>query len=143
MTGVHIIALVCAFITLTVILELSRRRHLHEKYAIIWLSLAVVILFFAIFPGLFNSLAHAMGVKNPPDLLAVVASLFLLVICVRLSYEIGRLEDRSRTLAEEIALLRREVTHLSDGRGPDQAPARPDSGEPVAGSAARAPGGSH
>lgn len=115
MTGVHIIALVMALLTLAVIIELSRRRHLHEKYAIIWLALSAVILFFAVFPGLFNSLAHAMGVKNPPELLATVASLFLLVICVRLSYEIGRLEDRSRTLAEEIALLRRQVDRLAGG----------------------------
>ena len=50
-TGVHIIALVSALITLTIIIELSRRRHLHEKYAIIWLAVAVVIAFFAVFPG--------------------------------------------------------------------------------------------
>ena len=38
MTGVHIIALVSALVTLSVIVELSRRRHLHEKYAVMWLS---------------------------------------------------------------------------------------------------------
>jgi hypothetical protein len=108
-TGVHIIALVSALITLTVIIELSRRRHLHEKYAIIWLAVAVVIAVFAVFPGLFNSLAHSLGVKNPPDLLSVLAALFLLVICVRLSWEVGRLEDRSRALAEEVALLRKDL----------------------------------
>ena len=68
---------VSALITLTIIIELSRRRHLHEKYAIMWLVVAVVIAFFAIFPGLFNSLAHWFGVKNPPDLFTVTAALFL------------------------------------------------------------------
>ena len=33
MTGVHIIALVSALVTLSVIVELSRRRHLHDKLA--------------------------------------------------------------------------------------------------------------
>ena len=112
MSGVHIIALVCAGATLVAVVELTRRRHIREKYAVVWLGVALVILFFAIFPGLFNSWAHGMGVANPPDLVAVVASLFLLVICVRLSWEIGRLEDRSRTLAEEIALLRRQVERV-------------------------------
>jgi hypothetical protein len=112
MSGVHIIALTCALVTLVAVIELTRRRHIREKYAVVWLGVAFVILFFAIFPGLFNSLAHRMGVANPPDLVAVVASLFLLVICVRLSWEIGRLEDRSRTLAEEIALLRRDVERV-------------------------------
>jgi hypothetical protein len=108
-TGVHIIALVSALITLSVIVELSRRRHLHEKYAIVWLTVAVIIAVFAIFPGLFNSLAHSFGVKNPPDLLTVMAALFLLTVCVRLSWEVGRLEDRSRILAEEVAILRKDL----------------------------------
>jgi hypothetical protein len=108
-TGVHIIALVSALVTLTVIIELSRRRHLHEKYAIMWLAVAVGIAVFAIFPGLFNSLAHTFGVKNPPDLLTVLAALFLLTVCVRLSWEVGRLEDHSRSLAEEVALLRKDL----------------------------------
>ena len=43
MTGVHIIALISALITLSLIVELSRRRHLHEKYAVMWLAVAVVI----------------------------------------------------------------------------------------------------
>ncbi len=109
MTGVHIIALVSALITLSVIVELSRRRHLHEKYAVVWLAVAAFIVFFAIFPGLFNSLAHSVGVKNPPDLLSILADLFLLVICVRFSWEIGRSEDRTRILAEEVALLRKDL----------------------------------
>jgi hypothetical protein len=116
MTGVHIIALTSAFITLTVIVELSRRRHLHEKYAVMWLAVAVVIAVFAVFPGLFNSIAHGVGVKNPPDLLAVIAELFLLTVCVRLSWEIGRLEDRTRTLAEEVALLRKDLDDRTSER---------------------------
>jgi len=74
-----------------------------------WLAVAVVIAVFAIFPGLFNYMAHGVGVKNPPDLLGVLADLFLLTVCVRFSGEIGRLEDRSRVLAEEVALLRKDL----------------------------------
>ena len=114
MTGVHIIALVSALLTLTVIIRLSRRRQLPEKYAIIWLGTAVVIAFFAIFPGLFNALAHDLGVKDPPDLLSILAVLFLLVVCVRLSWEVGRLEDRTRDLAIEVALLRKDFTDQAD-----------------------------
>ncbi len=109
MTGVHIIALVSAVVTLTVILELSRRRHLHEKYALLWLGVGVVIAIFAIAPGLFNAIAHSLGVKSPPSLLLVLASLFLLMVCVYLSWEVGRLEDKARVLAEELTLLKKTV----------------------------------
>ena len=109
MTGVHLVALVSAVVTLVVIIELSRRRHLHPKYAALWLSVGVVLAVFAISPGLFNRLAHAMGVISPPALLTVLAALFLLMVCVYLSWEVGRLEDKTRVLAEELALLRTEL----------------------------------
>jgi hypothetical protein len=109
MTGVHIIALVAAIITLSAIIELSRRRQIQEKFAVVWLAVGVIIAVFAIAPGLFNSLAHAVGVKSPPDLLVVVAALFLLVVSVYLSWEVGRMEDKARLLAEEVALLRRDL----------------------------------
>ena len=113
MTGVHLIALVAALVTLTVIVELLRRQQLREKYAVLWLAVCVVVAFFAITPGLFNRIAHTLGVINPPDLLLVLAALFLLVVTVHLSWEIGRLEDRSRSLAEELAILRKEVEDRS------------------------------
>jgi hypothetical protein len=109
MTGVHIIAIVSAAVTLTVIVELSRRSQLRTKYMVVWLLVGLVIAVFAIAPGLFNSIAHGAGVKNPPDLLLVIASLFLLMVCVYLSWEVGRLEDRSRILAEEVAMLHNEL----------------------------------
>jgi hypothetical protein len=112
MSGVHIIALVSAVITVTVIIDLSRRRQLREKYALVWLTVAVVVAAIAIAPGLFNRMAHNMGVINPPDLLLVVAALFLLVVCVYLSWELGRMEDKTRLLAEELSLLRNDVEGL-------------------------------
>jgi len=109
MTGVHIIALVAALVTLTVIIELSRRSQLRTKYTVVWLLVGLVIAVFAIAPGLFNSIARGVGVKSPPNLLVVVAALFLLMVCVYLSWEAGRLEDKTRILAEEVAILREEL----------------------------------
>ena len=109
MSGVHLIAILAAVATIGVIVELSRRRQLREKYALVWLVVGVVMAVFAVSPGLFNHLAHSIGVKNPPDLLTVLACLFLLVVCVQFSWELGRMEDKTRLLAEEVALLRNEL----------------------------------
>ena len=51
MTGVHIIALVAAVVTLSVIIELSRRSQLRTKYTVVWLLVGLVIVVFAIAPG--------------------------------------------------------------------------------------------
>ncbi|MFL6135742.1 MAG: hypothetical protein ACJ72A_23260, partial [Nocardioidaceae bacterium] len=54
-------------------------------------------------------------------LLFFVASMLLLVVSVQHSSELGRLEERTRTLAEEVALLRLELQvgraqHANDER---------------------------
>jgi hypothetical protein len=129
MTGVHIIVILCALVTLTVIVELSRRRQLHTKYMVVWLLVGILIAVFAIAPQLFNRIAHGVGVKNPPDLLVVVASLFLLMVSVYISWEVGRLGDKTRILAEEVALLRNQLDERvgtypasADSPSPDDAP---------------------
>ncbi|HUZ44807.1 MAG TPA: DUF2304 domain-containing protein [Acidimicrobiales bacterium] len=109
MTGVHLTVLLSTGAAVAAVVELLRRRHLREKYAVVWLAVCLPMIVFAIAPNLFNRLAHAIGVINPPDLLTVLACLFLLVVCVYMSWELGRLEDRTRRLAEEVALLRRDV----------------------------------
>ena len=117
MAGVHLIALSAAVITIAVMVELLRRRQLRQKYALMWVLVGLVVAVIAITPGTFNHIAHRLGVISPPDLLVVLAALFLLLVCVHLSWELGRLEDRSRRLAEELALVRKEVEDLSRPAG--------------------------
>jgi hypothetical protein len=66
-------------------------------------------------------------VKSPPNLLVVVAALFLLMVCVYLSWEAGRLEDKTRILAEEVAILREELEERAAG-APSAASSPPGTG---------------
>ena len=91
---------------LVVLFELLRRRHLREKYALLWFCVAIGALLLTVFPGLLTWAAALVGVAVPANLLFFAASIVLLVLSLQHSYELGRLEDKTRTLAEEIALLR-------------------------------------
>mgnify|MGYP003297061406 CR=1 FL=1 len=51
----------------------------------------------------------------PANLLFFGSSLVLLAVIMQLSYEAGRLEEETRTLAEELGILRFEVERLRDG----------------------------
>jgi hypothetical protein len=130
---VHLIALLSGLATLVVIVELTRRRQLREKYALVWLGVGFLIAVFAVTPSLFDQLAHSLGVASPPALLTVLASLFLLTVCVHYSWEIGRLDGRCRLLAKEVALLRKDLEDLnaSGGSHPRRA-RRPADRHPVA-----------
>ncbi len=96
-------------ILLGVVLELLRRRQLREKYAVLWLGVALVVLPLAFYPRLLDSVAGALGIASGASLVLFLGFLFLLLICIHLSWEVSRLEEETRTIAESVALLRTEV----------------------------------
>lgn len=112
MKSTVILGLVGSLVTLTLLLEMLRRRRLREKYAVFWGLVAVATLVVALFPVLLTRAAALVGVEIPSNLLFFVASMVLFVVSVQHSSELGRLEERSRTLAEELALLRMQVASL-------------------------------
>jgi hypothetical protein len=109
MTSVHLIALLGGMAILTGMFELLRRGQLREKYAVLWLVEGTATAVFAIFPGLINLIAHPLHVADPPNLLLFAANVVLVLVTVHLSWESSRMEDRTRALAEEVALLRQHV----------------------------------
>ncbi len=125
MNSTFTLGLIGGAITLVVLFEMLRRQRLREKYAVIWVVVVAATLTLAIFPGLLSRAATALGVQVPANLLFFGAIMLLLVISIQLSYEIGRLEERTRTLAEEVALLRlQQESHRGDH--PSHAPDAPD-----------------
>jgi hypothetical protein len=100
---------ITAFLVLAVIFELLRRRQLREKYAVFWMTVGVAGGVLGIFPRLLDSLALALGVASGASLVLFLGIVFLLMVSIHLSWEASRLEDETRTLAEEIALIRMEL----------------------------------
>jgi hypothetical protein len=106
MTSATALGLVAAIIVVVTLFEMLRRHRLREKYALIWFVLAMGSLTVAAFPALLYGLADLLNVQVPSNLVFFIASLLLLAMSLQHSFEIGKLEERTRTLAEEVALLR-------------------------------------
>jgi hypothetical protein len=110
-------------VTLAFLFEMMRRYHLREKYAVLWAVVAMGTLVVAVFPGLLRWAAGVLGVEVASNLLFFLASLVLLVVSIHQSYELGRLEERTRTLAEEIALVQMHQRSRGEaGRGSTDVP---------------------
>ena len=103
-----------ALAVLAFMVELLRRRQLQEKYAILWLLVSIVILPMAFFPFLTDNLAEAIGIASGVSLVLFLGIVFLLLVTVHLSWEVSRLEEETRTLAEDLALLRSELGRPRD-----------------------------
>jgi hypothetical protein len=96
-----------------VVFEMLRRKKLREKYAALWLIVGVGTLVLAAFPSLLTIVAQLVGVQLPSNLLFIISTLLLLGVSLHLSWEISVVEDETRTLAEEVAILRAMVEDMS------------------------------
>lgn len=111
------------------VFEMLRRKKLREKYAALWLVVGVGTLVLAAFPDLLTIVAQIVGVQLPSNLLFIISILLLLGVSLHLSWEISVVEDETRALAEEVAILRAMVEDMSDQdcRAAPAAPTAPKS----------------
>lgn len=113
-----IFSVVVAVAALLLVVELLRRRRLREKYAVIWVVIAIGTLVVVVFPSVLQQLSGLVGIQTPSNLLFFASLLILFAVSLQLSREVGLLEEQSRTLAEEIGSLRMRVESLEgEGQG--------------------------
>jgi hypothetical protein len=105
----RVIAIIISGGLLLLILELVRRKRLMERYALLWLFSTLLLLVLAVWSGLLNSLAHALGISYPPSALFAVAFGVVLVLLVHFSLAVSRLSDQNKVLAQRLGLLQRQV----------------------------------
>lgn len=122
---------VMLMIAVGILLGLVRQRRLRGKYGLFWLAVVGTVLPLAVFPALVDRLGDSLGVRYQPVLLLFAAITVLTFLSMHFSWEVSRLEERSRSLAEELALLRERVDSSLTGES-----ARSPDGEDGCGSAA-------
>jgi hypothetical protein len=105
-TRAHVVVIVATAITIAVIFRLVRLQQLRSKYALLWLTIALALVPLAVWPGGLDWLSDRLGIAYAPTTLLLAACAFLFAVAVHFSWELSRLESRTRVLAEEIALLR-------------------------------------
>ena len=91
---------------------LLRQRKLKEKYAVLWVIVGLLIIILAGFPQLLGWASELAGFVVPANLLFTLAIFLVLGVCLHLSLEISVVEDETRALAEEAAILRSALEKL-------------------------------
>jgi hypothetical protein len=118
---ISLISALASLFLLGVVLELIRSRRLRERYALLWLLTAVVLLGLSLWRGGLNTIADWVGVETyPPAVLFAVASLFILVVLLHYSTVISKLADQNTILAQRLALLEHELRNRDGDRRAQQ-----------------------
>ena len=125
-TGAHVFILLLTVFSLLFIVRMVRRNQLPSRYALLWLSIGVVIAFLATFPSVVDRISSWLGIAYAPGAFFLGAITLLFLIVVHFSWELARLDARTRLLAEELAILRADPP-----RDPPRSPVSTAEDQPV------------
>lgn len=110
--ALHRIGLLALSLVLVIsVLELVRRGHLKERYALLWLAVSGFGLLVGCFPSIIVRLSMILGFQYL-TVVSFFAFMFLLLLVLAFTVVISRLSERSRRLAQEIALLNERLEKL-------------------------------
>jgi hypothetical protein len=112
--GAQIASITFALFVFGVVFEMVRRRYLRERYAILWLVAALLLLVLAAWTGLLRVLASAVGIATPSNAFFVVAFAFLLLLLLHFTAVVSRLSDETRVLAQRLSLLEQRTRTVED-----------------------------
>jgi hypothetical protein len=122
---VQIVAVVVTALLFLVVLELVRRRRLVERYALLWMVVAAMLLVLAIWTDLLSWGTSLVGIEVPANGLFIVAIGVAFLLLLHFSVATSRLSEETKILAQEVARLDGELrAERSNGAGPGSAAAR-------------------
>ncbi|HEX2128804.1 MAG TPA: DUF2304 family protein [Solirubrobacterales bacterium] len=126
-TKAQILALVVTLAIFALILELVRRRRLVERYALLWMTAAIVLLILSIWTDGLDVLADAMGIEEPANAIFILAFGVIFLLLLNFSVATSRLSEETKILAQETARLEQELRATrgelpnANGEGPSAA----------------------
>ena len=120
---IQLVSIAGAVLLLLTVLELVRRRRLLERYALLWLLSALVLLGLAVWRNALTKVAETFGIAYPPNALFFIAFGFTLVLLLHFSAAVSRLADQTRVLAQRQALLEDRLRRIEQGEEPEPAEA--------------------
>ena len=129
---IKVVAIVASAGLLLGILELVRQRRLLERYAILWLFSALVLLALAVWSDFLETISRTIGVIYPPNALFLIAFGFVMLLLLHFSMAVSRLADQSKVLAQRVAMLEERQRRAEEAaREAGEEPALERSGHPL------------
>ena len=112
MDRIQLVSIIGSAFLFLVVLELVRRRRFLERYALLWLFAALVLLGLAIWRDLLEEVADAIGIATPSNALFVIAFGFTMVLLLHFSLAVSRLADQNKLLAQRLAMAEERQREL-------------------------------
>lgn len=113
-TRLRVLLLIAVCIYFIMVFCLLRRKTLNLKYTLLWLASGSVMLILALFPRLLQSFASLVGIYDPMNALFSLIIFCILIILMSLTAIVSKLNRKTKTLIQALALLEKRVRDSED-----------------------------
>jgi hypothetical protein len=103
---------VSALFTIAVI-DFIRRNRLKERYALLWLAAGTAMIVLSAWGKLLFEVTGLLGFEVPSNGLFTVVLFFLILIVFHFSIAVSTESERTKRLAQEVALLKERLRRLA------------------------------
>lgn len=108
----QLVAIVATSGVFIVVFELVRQRRLMERYSLLWLAAAFVLLLLSIFADALSWFSSLVGIATPSNALFAVAIGFATLMLLHFSVTVSRLHDQNKVLAQKLAATEERLRRL-------------------------------
>jgi hypothetical protein len=113
MVRIQIITLVVSLLFLFYISRLIIKGKLREEYAIVWCVSTLLLVLFSFWKDGLFILSNLFGVYIPTNLVFTASIFVILIYLLHLSVVSSKLYQQNKTMAQEIALLKKHTEDLN------------------------------
>jgi hypothetical protein len=106
------IAIIASIALFLYIFYLVRNKRIKEEYSLLWIFSSVLFIFFSIWRHGLEHFAQLVGIAYPPAALFLILLLAIFLILIEFSRIISKLTDRTKTLSQELGILKAEFEKL-------------------------------
>ena len=100
----RVVLIIVSIGTCALINHKIRKSRISIEESVFWLLISLMFVFFALFPVLPDTLAALLGIYSTANFLFLFIIFILLVKLFNMSMKLGALEERLKTLVQELAL---------------------------------------
>lgn len=102
-------AIIAAIIFMFIVLSLVRHKKLHEKYSILWIAFAIMIIIISLGYEIVDRLSLSIGIYYSPTLLFLAGFIFLVLYIIHISTVITKQSKDLVRLNQELSILKEKI----------------------------------
>jgi hypothetical protein len=111
------LAIIGSIIFLVFVVELIRKRKIKDAYGLLWVFFGMGFIIISVWRQGLEVLSRLLGIYYTPAAFLLILIMAIFMILIQYSLVISRLSENSKTLNQQIGILRLEFKELNDRLG--------------------------